>query len=323
MKQPALLICSLLFMQGIYAQENIGEQDSIAHSIGLKEVKVLASYSDRKIDEPVVLSTFSANDISTKLSNQEFPEVLKSAPSIYATKQGGGFGDARITLRGFGSENIGILINGIPVNGMENGSVYWSNWAGLAQVTNSIQVQRGVGLSKLGVSSVGGTINIITQSVDAERGGSVHYGLGNDGYQDVGLTLSTGLTEKGWAVTISGGRTWGDGYVNGTNFEAWNYFANISKRINKDHLLSLTAFGAPQWHNRRSNKQSVEDYENHRDGIRMNTCYGIINGEIVSTYSGYNEYHKPQISLNHFLDHQRKIEPVNLRIRFHRQRRRT
>lgn len=32
----------------------------------------------------------------------------------------------------------------------------------------------------------------------------------------------------------------------------------------------------------------------------MNTCYGYINGQIVPTYSGYNEYHKPQISLNHF-----------------------
>ena len=97
-----------------------------------------------------------------------------------------------------------------------------------------------------------------------------------------------------------GTRTTGGGYVKGTNFEAWSYFANVSKKFGRNHILSLTAFGAPQWHNRRSNKQSIEDYDLHKDGIRMNTCYGYINGQIVPTYSGYNEYHKPQISLNHF-----------------------
>ena len=41
------------------------------------------------------------------------------------------------------------MIDGIPVNDMENGWVYWSNWSGLdAFVTSNIQVQRGLGASK-------------------------------------------------------------------------------------------------------------------------------------------------------------------------------
>jgi hypothetical protein len=36
------------------------------------------------------------------------------------------------------------MINGVPVNDMENGAVYWSNWAGLSDVT-SANVQRGLG----------------------------------------------------------------------------------------------------------------------------------------------------------------------------------
>ena len=297
---PALL--PLLSASTLLAQAPATpEPDSaVQMSVGLKEIRVLASYGHPKGEEPVVLSTVGAEQIRTKLGNQEFPEVLKSVPSVYATKMGGGFGDARLALRGFGSENIALLINGIPVNGMENGSVYWSNWAGLSDVTSSIQVQRGIGLSKLGLFSVGGTVNIITRSADVQRQGSVWYGIGNDGYQKMSLSLSSGLSPKGWAFTLMGSRTTGDGYVNGTNFEAWTYFANISKKFGERHLLSLTAFGAPQWHNRRSNKHYIEDYDNHRDGIRMNTSYGYINGEAVGTYSGYNEYHKPQISLNHY-----------------------
>lgn len=298
MKKLLLPFFCMSCVSAISAQ-NIPE-DADTLSIGLKEVKVMASYGHDKGVEPVVLSTISAKDIATKLSNQEFPEIMKSTPSIYATKQGGGFGDSRLMLRGFGSENIAVLINGIPVNGMENGSVYWSNWSGLADVTNSIQVQRGIGLSKLGLFSVGGTVNIVTQSTEVNRQGSVYYGIGNDRYQKMGFNLSSGLLPKGWAFSIMGTRTTGDGYVKGTNFEAWSYFANVSKKFGRNHILSLTAFGAPQWHNRRSNKQSIEDYDLHKDGIRMNTCYGYINGQIVPTYSGYNEYHKPQISLNHF-----------------------
>ncbi|MBQ4278609.1 MAG: TonB-dependent receptor plug domain-containing protein [Rikenellaceae bacterium] len=303
MKKSILLCASLLCFGAATAQKHnvSGDIDSAAtYSVGLDEVKVLASYGHSQGHEPVVLSTVGSGQIATKLSNQEFPEILKSTPSVYATKQGGGFGDSRLVLRGFGSENIALLINGVPMNGMENGSIYWSNWAGLADVTNSIQVQRGVGLSKLGLFSVGGTVNIITRSADLARQGTVYYGIGNDGYRKAGFVVSSGMTPKGWAFTIMGTRTAGDGYVNGTNFEAWGYFANISKKIGTRHLLSLTAFGAPQWHNRRSNRQLIEDYESNRDGIRMNTAYGYINGKVVGTYSGYNEYHKPQISLNHF-----------------------
>ena len=63
------------------------------------------------------------------------------------------------------------MINGVPVNDMENGSVYWSNWAGLSDVTSAMQVQRGLGASKVAVPSIGGTINIISKSSDVQKGG--------------------------------------------------------------------------------------------------------------------------------------------------------
>jgi hypothetical protein len=47
------------------------------------------------------------------------------------------------------------MINGVPVNDMENGAVYWSNWAGLSDVTSMIQGTKGLGSSKLAISSVG------------------------------------------------------------------------------------------------------------------------------------------------------------------------
>jgi outer membrane cobalamin receptor len=287
-------------VDGSAAGGNVGDIALEPDAISLADVIVTAGIVTRDRQTPVAVSNITRSQIDMKLSNQEFPEILKSTPSVYATKESGGYGDSRITMRGFNSENIGYLINGVPVNDMENGRVYWSNWSGLSDVTSFMQVQRGLGASKLGLSSVGGTINVVTRSTDAEKGGSVYYGIGNDGYQKLNFSVSSGLTDNGWAFTLAGSRQSGDGYIRGTNYLAWNYFGNLSKVFaDGRHRLSLTAFGAPQWHNQRGNPYLIEDYQNHPDGRRMNRSWGWKDGKIQGTGYGYNEFHKPQISLVH------------------------
>lgn len=255
---------------------------------------------------PVALSSVSPEIIEEKLGNQEFPEVLKATPGVYATKAGGGYGDSQINMRGFKSANIAVMVNGVPMNDMEWGGVYWSNWTGLSDVTRSMQTQRGLGASKLSAPSVGGSINIVTKGLESKKGGAVSYSIGNDGYQKILATVSSGMNTKGWAFTVLLSKTWGDGYIQGTDFEGYNWFASIAKRINNDHQLTLTAFGSPQWHNQRSaydgltiaGWQKVKDYMKGESEYRYNPTYGFgLNGERKA--SAHNVYHKPQISLNH------------------------
>lgn len=172
-----------------------------------------------------------------------------------------------------------------------------------------MQTQRGLGASKVSSPSVGGSINIITKSTDAKRGGSVSYGIGNDGYNKLTFNVSSGLTKRGWAFTVLGSRTWGKGYIQGTEFEGWNYFVNISKMFGERHSLSLTAFGAPQWHNQRSSYdgltiegwQHVQNYMGDKSCYLYNATYGFDKNGQRRT-SAYNSYHKPQISLNYNWD---------------------
>lgn len=269
------------------------EQDAI-----LDEIVVTAtSFAiDRKT--PVAVSTIKASDIERKLGSQEFPEILKSTPGVYATKSGGGFGDGRINLRGFNSENVAVMINGVPVNDMENGRVYWSNWAGLADVTSAMQVQRGLGAAKVAVPSIGGTINILSKTSDVNKGGNIIASTGNDGYQKYGFTLSTGLMDNGFAATVSFAKISGEGYVDGTEFEGFNYFVNFSKELNENHKLSFTTFGAPQRHGQRQNRSTISTYRNAQSGIRFNPDWGYKNGQV--THIEDNFYHKSQTSLNHY-----------------------
>ncbi|HBS52429.1 MAG TPA: TonB-dependent receptor, partial [Flavobacterium sp.] len=151
---------------------SVGTVALVADDNQLQEIVVRSSVVDVAKDRktPVAVSTIKAAEIQEKLGSQEFPEILANTPSVYATKAGGGFGDSRINIRGFDQRNIAVLINGVPVNDMENSAVYWSNWAGLSDVTSAMQVQRGLGSSKLAISSVGGTINIVTRSADMKEG---------------------------------------------------------------------------------------------------------------------------------------------------------
>ncbi len=280
----------------VSGSKDLGKIKLSTDAVGINEVMVLASVGiDRKT--PIAMTSLQADVIEQKLGTQEFPELLKSTPSVYTTKSGGGFGDSRINVRGFNQRNVAVMINGVPVNDMENGWVYWSNWAGLSDVTRMMQIQRGLGAAKIAVPSIGGSINILTNTTDTEQGGKIFTGIGNDGYEKVAVTASTGLSDKGWAASVSLARTQGNGYVDATEFLGYSYFFNVSKRINDQHSLAFSVFGAPQEHGQRSYTQTVKSYKESTSGIRYNSLWGYKDGQVLN--SKINHYHKPQAQLNH------------------------
>ncbi len=250
---------------------------------------------------PVAVSTMKAAEIQERIGTKELPEVLNYTPSVYATKRGGGFGDARINIRGFDQRNTAVMINGMPVNDMENGWVYWSNWAGLADVTSAMQVQRGLGSSKLAIPSVGGTINVLTNSANKIQGGAVAATFGNDNYMKFSAAYNTGLMENGLSASVLLSRFSGDGYADGTQGQGYTWFLSMGYKINDKHNIMFTATGAPQWHNQRYHGTEISNYikyggENGEPNIRYNPYWGFYNGKPFSWRRNF--YHKPIASLN-------------------------
>jgi outer membrane cobalamin receptor len=283
---------------------NVGTVALVADDNQLQEIVVRSSVVDVAKDRktPVAVSTIKAAEIQEKLGSQEFPEILANTPSVYATKAGGGFGDSRINIRGFDQRNIAVLINGVPVNDMENSAVYWSNWAGLSDVTSAMQVQRGLGSSKLAISSVGGTINVVTRSADMKEGGNVASSFGNDNYLKLQASYSTGKMKNGLSASVLLSQTKGDGYVDGTKFLGHNYFIALGYEINAKHDIEFTFTGAPQWHHQRSFANTLADYIKYGNpttgepNIKYNSDWGYLKGEEYSWAKNF--YHKPVMSLN-------------------------
>jgi outer membrane cobalamin receptor len=267
-------------------------------SASVKEVVVTANSSlaiDRQT--PIAASTVGKVYIEEKGAGAEFPELLKAVPGVMTSKGGGGYGDSRINIRGFSSNNVALLINGIPVNDVEAGKIYWNDWAGLADVTASMQVQRGLGASKVAVPSLGGTINITTRSTELEEGGTVSQSIGTFNTFKTLVSYSTGLNDKGWATSFLLSRSTGDGYAPGLYYTGYSYFANISKVLSKSQTLSFNLMGATQTHGQRYTFNNINTYRSNPLGVRYNSDYGYLNGQLLSAEQNY--YNKPLASINH------------------------
>jgi outer membrane cobalamin receptor len=299
-QKPFFAVVLTLSTASVYFAQ---QKDSLTRSKDIEQV-VLTGVADIAKDRktPVAVSTIKEAQIVEKLGNQEFPEILNTTPSVYATKGGGGYGEGKLNIRGFDQKNIAVMINGVPVNDMESGAVYWSNWAGLSDVTSAMQVQRGLGSSKLAIASVGGTVNIVTRAADKKEGGIISASVGNDDYLKTLFAYNTGKLKGGWSSSFLMSRTAGSTYADGTKFEGYNYYFALGYKANQKHDFQFTITGAPQWHNNRFSFTTIQDYikYNNGDGTNPNRKYnpdwGYRNGEVLSNRMNY--YHKPVMSLN-------------------------
>ncbi len=294
----------------------------------LNEVEVVSDIA-RSRETPVAFSNISPKQLEEELAGQDIPLILNSTPGVYATQSGGGDGDARISIRGFNQRNVAVMIDGIPMNDMENGWVYWSNWFGLDLMTKTIQVQRGLGASKLAIPAVGGTMNILTKGINNKEEVTFSQNVGNNGFLRSTLGYNSGKLKNGWGYSLAGSYKRGNGWVDQTWTEGFFYYMKVQKKF-KDHRLSFTAFGAPQEHGQRSYKKAIALYDmdyaaslgidtsgvDGDYGLRYNEHWGDLNryivnfdenGSPIDTTFAENEvvnekmnyYHKPQLSLNH------------------------
>lgn len=263
--------------------------------LSLGEIRIMSSYiTDRKT--PVAINNISSKTIERVSTGNNLPEILNGTPGIYSTKEGGGSGDERLSLRGFQQENIAILLNGIPVSSMENGLIYWSNWAGLADATEYIQVQKGLGASKTAMNSVGGTINLVTKSSSAPKSGIFRYFLSDYGNQSLSLQLTSGKLKNGINIIALGSYTFGKGYIDGTYVKRASYYLSASKEWGSKHRLVLTLLGSPDRHGQHNFPYSQQTFL--QKGNKYNGEWGYKNGELYNLSENF--YHKPQLNLNHF-----------------------
>ncbi|RZP14693.1 MAG: TonB-dependent receptor [Flavobacteriales bacterium] len=245
---------------------------------------------------PIAVSTISAEEIQLKGGgNVDLTESIAFTPSATVTGNNG-FGDSQFFLRGFDQTNIAILLNGQPVNSMEDGKVYWSNWAGIADIATTVQVQRGLGASKLAIPSVGGTTNIVMKAAEKKQGGFARFTGANDSYFKGTVGYDSGRNEKGWAFSVlldhwQAHRKW----AKGTYGQGQTYYFAVGFKPNERHNFNFLITGAPQLHG----NQWSQSLERIAADPKFNQHWGYLNEDGTDISSErQNFYHKPVANLN-------------------------
>ena len=275
-------------------------------SYSLNQITVSAGLVQNE-RQPVSTTDIPSRTIRNELSDNPLPMVFNNDPSVFTVRNGGGSGDAKLSLRGFEQENVAVLLNGIPINGAENGLMYWSNWLGLTGVIAAVQIQKGPGYANIASNAVGGSINIITDNVAAQKGGCAALQTTSYGNTKVNVSYNSGMRGKKWQWAGAFSGFAGPGYIPTTPMRGFSYFLTAKKVINAKNSLSFTLLGAPQYHEQRTLKLTENEID--RYGFDYNKNWGWYNGK--KRNASANFYHKPFFMANHNLEAGKGLKLTN------------
>ena len=284
MIMPALSVCA----------EGVVLTDSV---FNLQEVVIRDNFSSSETT-PLSIKTLQPSHIKLYSTAPNYVEMLQGIPGIYATPSTGSYGDATLNIRGFKQENISILLNGIPIQGLTSGSMYWNNWMGLAEATYAVQIQKGMGSSMLADCAMGGMVNIITKTGEGLPEWDFSTSYTQYGTKKAMLSYSTGQLKNGWSANLMVSGVYGDGFVEASQVKSMSYLLSVSKILNPYNTLMFTALGSPEQHDQRNTELSETEVNTYGRGYSKN--WGWLNGEKYSI--GRNHYFKPYFTLQHHYD---------------------
>lgn len=148
--------------------------------------------------------------------------------------------------RGYVHSEQEVRVNGIPMNEVSSTSSVWNQWAGLNDVFHTRDVVHGLAPSDYTFGKLIGSANINATAIDQRKEDQVTYSIADRNYRNtIELTHNSGLMKNGWAYSISVSKRWAEeGYVPGTFYNGYGYYASATKVVKK-HEFSFTTFGAP------------------------------------------------------------------------------
>ncbi len=291
--------CTYLGFQTISKSVTITESTTLNFSLNPKSIllnETVVSENKASLREtPIAFSEKYSLDVQRSLGSQDVPFLLESTPSIYISPQGGGTGDLRMNMRGFDHTNFAVMINGIPINNPENGEIYWSNWSGISDVVDNIQVQRGLTTNPYSSSAIGGLINVQTMGVNSNNTFvKLSSEIGSDNFRKFSVAFNQHIIPGKLTITgLLSKKDW-DGYADQTWLNEYTYYISIGG-VFGNNSLELQAIGSPQEHGQRKTMQKKATWEKY--GNSYNADWGYLQGKPVSMRD--NKFHKPTINLNH------------------------
>jgi len=242
----------------------------------LGEIKFTAPVSTNE-------NEFSVIDISDlagiENENDNFSSALSAGRDVFVNAAAYNFSTGRFRPRGYFNEDSEIYMNGMPMNDQDDGRVLWTAWSGLNDVVRVQTPVINLAANDYMFGGIGGGTIVDMRASSQRKQKKAVYSFSNRTYAHRAMfTYSSGLTEKGWAVTLAASQRLGNGYIDGTYFQGTSYFASIDKKLNDKHSLNFVIFGTPQVRGRAL--ATVQEVYDLTDNNYFNAVWGYQNGEV-------------------------------------------
>ena len=255
-------------------------------------------YKDITEEQDISIITITDDELNNDASAADnISGLLHASKDIFLRTAAFEFSSSFFRIKGLDSGNGKVLINGIEMNKVYDGRAQWSNWGGLNDVLRNQEFSNGLSPSNFTFGGVLGSTNMDTRASQQRPGTRISYSSSNRSYEHrVMATHSTGISEKGWAMTFSASRRLGnEGFNEGTSYNAYAVFASIEKKINENHSLNFTGIFTPNRRGKSSpNTQEVFDLK----GIKYNEYWGNLNGK--KRNSRIKEVVEPILMFSHY-----------------------
>jgi iron complex outermembrane receptor protein len=195
------------------------------------------------VETPVTRSEMPREEIEQRYTGQDVPLLLRDAPAVHAwTESGvGGSGYSYITLRGVSPTRINFTFDGVPLADSEDMGTYFADFPDLARSLESVQIQRGVGTSTVGIPSFGGSVNLESLAISQERSVDATVGGGSFGNQQASVGYHSGALPGGFAFYTRLSYLENDGYRDNSAMRQHNVFFSGTKELG-GAMLKLTGF---------------------------------------------------------------------------------
>lgn len=229
MKKFALFFCGLIFANlAVYSQDYLAQSKLPKDTLKVYKMPSLDVITDKGEfgQSPIPFSKITSSEISKSYIYQDVPEMISDLPSIYSYSQNGnGIGYSTMSIRGFDQRRISVYVNGIPQNDPEDHNVYWIDFPDIASNTESIEIQRGAGLTSYGSASIGGSINLATSDFITHKGVKIYSGFGFQQYASEENSFKQQISKHSFEVS--------SGLINSDNNPETKYaFYSRLSRIN-------------------------------------------------------------------------------------------
>ena len=205
--------------------------------------------------------------------------LLQSTKDIFLRRAAFDFGQVFFRVRGYDSRNGVLMLNGVPMNKLENGRPQWNNWGGLNDVTRNQEFTNGLTLNPNTFGGILGNTNINLKPSELREGIRISSSASNRTYRGRAMiTYNSGLQKNGLAFSISGSRRWSEeGFIEGTLYDAYSFFGAAEYQFDNENRLMLAAILAK---NRRGRSSAITEEVFNLMGNTYNPYWGNQEGEI-------------------------------------------